>query len=340
MNSVPLPLVQLLLCWVVSFTAFPTEAAGEDRLTVLGVNGTRFTVNGTATFLLGFSYYGALGAPEDFIRRDLDGFKSRGFNWLRVWANWTAFQFDVSAIDSHGKSREPFFSRLKWLVAECDRRGLVVDVTLTRGKARLAELTSHQQAAQSLVEGLRSYRNWYLDLANEHDVQDDRYVPIGEIKILRADVRKLDPQRLVTASYAGHDFTKDDLREALLSAGLDFICPHRPRTPESPSQTEAQTRSCFTAMKELGRVAPILYQEPFRRGYVQWEPVAADFLVDLRGAVAGGAAGWCFHNGQQRNTSGNEPRRSFDLRARRLFDQLDSEERKVAEQAGALLPAR
>ena len=40
--------------------------------TVLGVRDTRFTLNGEPTFLLGISYYGGLGAPEEFVRRDLD----------------------------------------------------------------------------------------------------------------------------------------------------------------------------------------------------------------------------------------------------------------------------
>jgi hypothetical protein len=338
MNRVPWPLLQFLLGWAISVVVLPAEVpAGGNRATVLGVNGTHFTVNGNATFLLGFSYYGALGAPEDFIRLDLDDFQRRGFNWLRVWANWTSFESDVSAVGAHGQPREPFFSKLKWLVAECDRRGLVVDVTLTRGKERLGGLPSHKQAVQSLVGALKSHRNWYLDLGNEHDVPDDRFVPVAEVKRIREQVRQLDPLRLVTASFGGHDLTRDDLRDALLNAELDFICPHRPRTPESASQTEDRTRSLLVVMKELGRLTPVLYQEPFRRGYTQWEPVAGDFLADLRGAVAAGAAGWCFHNGQQRNTPGNEPRRSFDLHTRRLFDQLDVEERKLVDQGRAIL---
>jgi hypothetical protein len=92
-------------------------------------------------------------------------------------------------------------------------------------------------------------------------------------------------------------------------------------------------------MREVDRLTPVHYQEPFRRGYTQWEPVAADFLADLRGAVTGGDAGWCLHNGTQRNAPDQEPRRSFDLRTRRLFDQLDSEERKVVAEAAAVLGA-
>jgi hypothetical protein len=43
--------------------------------------------------------------------------------------------------------------------------------------------------------------------------------------------------------------------------------------------------------------------------------------------LKGGAAGWCFHNGAQRGTPGEQPRRCFDLSTLRLFDQLDTEER-------------
>jgi hypothetical protein len=325
------------------------EAGREENVsrpgrTVLGIEGTRFTLNGKPTFLLGASYYGGLGAPEDFVRRDLDDLQRHGFNWLRVWATWRSADEDISAVTPEGRAREPYFGRLKRLVAECDRRGVVVDVTLFRdagarvpANKRLADLESHGRAVETLVVGLKSHRNWYLDLANEHDVRDDRYVSDAELKNLRALVRRLDPQRLVTASFGGHDLSTGDLRDSLLVVGVDFLTPHRPRGPESPGQTQEQTRSCLARMKELGRLVPVHYQEPFRRGYQSWEPTADDFLADLRGALAGGAAGWCFHNGQQRGTPDNCPRRSFDLREQRLFDQLDAEELKVVAGAKALL---
>jgi hypothetical protein len=108
---------------------------------------------------------------------------------------------------------------------------------------------------------------------------------------------------------------------------VDFISPHRPRDAQSPSQTEAKTREYLGWMKDLGRVVPVHYQEPFRHGYAKWNPKAEDFVADLRGAMAGGAAGWCFHNGGEHGAPGEKPRRSFDLRENRLFDQLDQEER-------------
>ncbi|MCY2954409.1 MAG: hypothetical protein NTU53_20960 [Planctomycetota bacterium] len=57
---------------------------------------------------------------------------------------------------------------------------------------------------------------------------------------------------VVTAS-AGGDISREALREYLLTARVDFICPHRPRTAQSPGQTEAMTREYRKWMKEYGR---------------------------------------------------------------------------------------
>ena len=309
---------------------------GTSGRTVLGIEGSRFILHGKPTFLLGFSYFGALGAPEEFIRKDLDDFQRRKFNWLRVWATWSAFGTDVSAVDGRGEIREPFMGKLKLLVAECDRRGMVVDVTLTRGKessrkaaeGRVWDFESHRRAAIALVKELQGHRNWYLDLANEHDVRDERHVPNDELKKLREEVRRLDPRRLVTASYGGHDLSAEVIRECLVTIGLDFLCPHRPRNAESPGQTEAKTRWYLATMKEIRRMAPVQYQEPFRRGYEEWQPKADDFSADLRGAEAGGGAGWCFHNGAERGAAEHRRPGSFDLHKQRLIEQLDEEERE------------
>jgi hypothetical protein len=331
-----LVLAVLFLC--IAATRTTTVSALGNQPTVLGIEGTQFVLNGKPTFLLGISYYGALGASEDSIRRDLDDMERYGFNWLRVWATWDMFNHDVSAVDADGEPREPFLKKLEWLVAECDRRGLVVDVTLTRSAERIATLGAHQRAVEVIVQTLKPQRNWYLDLANERDVRDNRYAPAAELKKLRELVRRLDPPRLVTASFGGHDLSEQDARQSLLTIGLDFLSPHRPRTPRSPVQTEARTRECLALTKQLRCPAPVHYQEPFRRGYGRWEPTARDFLTDLRGAIAGGAAGWCFHNGAQRTTPDGRPRRSFDMRDKRLFEQLDEQERKAIEALATELP--
>jgi hypothetical protein len=303
--------------------------------TELGVQGTQFTLNGTPTFLLGISDYGALGASDEFIRQDLDDMQRYGFNWIRVWATWAAFGNDVSAVDGDGKAREPFLSKLKSLIAQCDKRGMVVDVTLSRGngvtgKLRLQTLEAHKRAVETLVTALKEYRNWYLDLSNERNIRDQRFSNFEDLKQLRDAAKRLDPQRLITASHAG-DVSRDELRDYLLNVRVDFISLHRPRNAESPKQTEAKSRQYLAEMKDVGRVVPLHYQEPFRRGFGKWQPKAEDFITDLRGAKSGGAAGWCFHNGAERDKSDGTPRRSFDLREKRLFEQLDEEEMKTIE---------
>jgi len=304
--------------------------------TGLGVKDAQFTLSGRPTFLLGISYYGALGAPGGFIGGDLDDMRRYGFNWFRVWATWPAFDDDVSAVDGEGNPREPYLSRLRRLVEDANERGMVVDVTLSRwnrvtGQPRLGSTEALCRAAKTLVGALETHRNWYLDMANEHNSRDGRkHVSFEELKRVRELVKNLDPRRLVTASHSG-DISQDELREYLLTVRVDLIAPHRPRRADSPGETEERTRLYLRWMEELGRVVPVHYQEPFRRGFKpeRWEPRAEDFIRDHEGARRGGAAGWCLHNGDQRDKPDGQPRRSFDLREKRLFEQLDGEERKV-----------
>jgi hypothetical protein len=323
-------------------TAIAGAAAGPERSgTELGIKGSRFTINGRERFLLGISYYGALGAPRDFITRDLDDMQKVGINWVRVWATWSGFGGEAAAVDSAGGAREPCFSKLKWLVGECDRRGIVVDVTLHRDKAtadgpRLRSMEAHRRAVETVVTALKQYRNWYMDLANERNIGDARFVSYDELKELRGLVTRIDSARPVTASQGG-DIGRDEMRKYIEKVGVDFICPHRGRGSESPGQTKGRTEEYLSWMKELGRVVPVHYQEPFRRGYTRgWEPKAEDFVTDARGAKAGGAAGWCLHNGDQRDGAENRPRRSFDMRDRRLFEQLDKEEIKALRELSAV----
>jgi hypothetical protein len=317
-----LPAIVILLA--APFSAGGAPPAGATKL---AASGSQFTIDGRPTFLLGISYYGALGASRAAIARDLDDCQRFGFNWLRVWETWEAWDDDVSAVNSDGGARQPYLKKLAWLVGECDRRAMIVDVTLTRGAA-LPTQVAHLAAVRTIIGALREYSNWYLDLANERNIHDARYVSIEELRELREQARRLAPGLLVTASHAG-DIDAKELEEYLGEGHLDFIAPHRPRDASSPAQTADAARRTLAASARLGRSVPVHYQEPFRRGYDprHWDPRARDFLTDLQGARAGGAAGWCLHNGGQREAPDQQPRRCFDMRRRRLFEQLDAEER-------------
>ena len=122
--------------------------------------------------------------------------------------------------------------------------------------------------------------------------------------------------------------------EAVRVAEQAFL---RIRPAVRPGRTERELAHLLEAeMRDLGRVVPVHYQEPFRRDFSKgWQPTAEHFVDDLRGAVESGAAGWCFHNGDNRWADDAEPRRSFDMRSKRLFEQLDTVEWQAVNQFGA-----
>ena len=308
----------------------------------LGIDGTAFTLNGRTTFLVGASYYGALGAPGEFIASDLDDLRALGFNWIRVFAVWDMFDNNVSAVDAAGKGREPYLSKLKALVAGAAKRGMVVDVTLARTPC-LPNQEAHVRAVETLAVALKGFRNVYFGLANERDQNyaGGGFVSYPELRALRDRVKTTDPDRLVTAS--GDPADRADLLRHLVEAGLDFISPHLARDAGTEQRTADATRRYLGWMRESGRTAPIHYQEPFRRDYLDyrgfWQPEAETFCTDLRNAKLGGAAGWCFHNGSpsppEHFPAGK--RRSFDMRPSqgRLMDQLDAVERQFVKRAGS-----
>jgi hypothetical protein len=173
-------------------------------------------------------------------------------------------------------------------------------------------------------------------LANEHNLRSrtvvSKFVSFEDARRLRDGVKRVDGKRLVTISYVG-DISKEDVRRYVQDVRVDFLAPHRRRNPSSPAQTRQITRTYLNQMRDMSRVVPVHYQEPFRRDFSRgWQPAVEDFTADLRGAVEGGAGGWCLHNGDSRWADEALPRRSFDMRSKRLFEQLDTVERQALRQ--------
>lgn len=342
-NFRPMLWVTFTCCiFTACFLCAPVYAEIQKEPLILGVEGAHFTLNGKPVFLLGFSYYGALGIEEQSqIEQDLQAWSKRGFNWLRVWATWDAFDNDVCVATCEGVPRQPFLERLVFLCRAAAKKGMVVDVTLTRGAGPNfpKSFQQHRKWLETLTKELKPFRNVYFDIGNERNIKDNRYVPMEEVGELISCVKEIDPGRLCTASHGG-DMTETELRNYLEAGKVDFICPHRPRQSGSPDETAQKTREYLETMKKLGKIVPVHYQEPFRRGYGAWEPLANDFRVDLEGALRGDAAGWCFHNGDtRRGTEERRPRRSFDMRPSEgtLWNQLDPEEKSFVEKAGMFI---
>src|SRR4051812_31157019 len=97
--------MRLTFLFLALLTSYAHAAAPP---TTLAIQGPAFTLNNNPPSPPGCSYCAALGAPDDFIRKDLDDLRRHGFNWIRVWATWTAFDNDVSAVDATGQPRQPY----------------------------------------------------------------------------------------------------------------------------------------------------------------------------------------------------------------------------------------
>ena len=223
-------------------------------------------------------------------------------------------------MDADGRPREPYLGRLRgwspsatagdwsWTSRSRAATGRTGEPFRTSGPpAGRRDARRRAEGASQLVP--RS--------ANERDVRDARHVPAEELKALREQVRELDPGRLVTASFGGMTSTRRP-------AGGDaddrprFRRPHRPRDAGSAGQTEARTRESLATMRAMAR----RYRCITRSRSAGVRPLAADgerLPHHLRGAVDGGAAGWCLHNGSSRGQPEERPRRSFDPHDRRLF---------------------
>lgn len=301
----------------------------------LGISpdGRFFTLDGAPTYLKGVSYYGAQSITTASYRTsDLDDMVADGFNWIRVWGHWkTPAGEDVSVLTYDGQVREPYMTRLKALITECNSRGIIVDVTLNRDAdgtwVGARTQAQHLTCVQTLANQLLSYRNVYIDISNERDVQDGRYVSLSECGALINAIKAIDPGRLCTASST--PTSQSQLSDFRNVAKMDFICPHLCRNSGCSAQTFGTVNDYNTWMNNLGWRIPIHLQEPFRRGYTTYNPVEDDYLRDCNGGKLAGAAGWCLHNGS--NAGSTPPYRSFQMTDSdgRLYAQWDSVEVNV-----------
>jgi len=329
------------LCTLIGLLGTSGSAAYAVTLGI-SPDGRFFTLDGVPTYLNGVSYYGAQTITTASYRTsDLDDMVADGFNWIRVWGYWTnaVTSEDVSVLTYDGYSRSTYMNRLKTLITECNNRGIIVDVSLNRDAygtwVGARTQAQHLKAVQTLATELLSYRNVYIDISNERDVGDGRYVSLSECGALINAIKAIDPTRLCTASST--PTSQSQLSDFKNTAKMDFISPHLCRDSSCPAATLGTVNNYSSWMDNLGWRIPIHLQEPFRRGYsTSFNPLEDDFLRDCSGGKLAGAAGWCLHNGDNFDAA---PYRSFTMdNARgRLYAQWESAETNVTNQVSALI---
>jgi hypothetical protein len=242
------------------------SAAGAP---VLGVSGTRLTLDGRPFPLTGVSFFNALYNPT-FNRsagereRRLRTFLDWGVNTLRVWCQWdfapprsfvdTAPEHSLYAAD--GSLREAHVETLLDLCAATAALGMVLEVTLfSHEKQPQLPEDVLERGARGVAARLAPHRHVVVQLWNEDSTAWER--------LLRA-VRETDPARLVTSSPGFASNLGGDAH----NRALDLLTPHTARrSPERPFW-ELAPAQIGGLLAGFGK--PVVDDEPARNGPTQF----------------------------------------------------------------------
>lgn len=236
---------------------------------VLGIAGTRFTLNGQPFPYTGVSFFNAIYNPtfnrDSAARRQwLAKFQKYGINVIRVWCQWDNKRGFVDAgagrtlYEPDGRLRAEPLQTLKAIIADADAMGMVVLLALFSRESwneniRLSP-DAMDRAAGAVARELLPHRNVVLQIWNEFS---ERVVETTKV------IRGVDPKRLVTNSpgYAG------ELGDQAQNRELDFLSPHTSR--------QNAGRTWEIAPKEVALLLaryrkPVVDDEPARNGTSQF----------------------------------------------------------------------
>jgi hypothetical protein len=296
----------------------------------LGVSGDAFTVDRQKRFLLFVSYFDALDASDDVLDEDFRTFTTHGIDGIRLFANW----WDCSTMDActqpsprtlmdaAGALRPPQVERLRRVLARAASQRLLVDLTFTRetvrdGDQRL-DVAGYERGILAVTRELRDKAPHVLfDLQNEVEIHGFGPSPeiAGNLVRQRAEIKQLDPSRLVVASTGSVDL----VRQLGARGGLDAIAFHDPRV----AGWWTRTGTVVSDLKKLSASPrPVYLQEPTAYQQAGARSGRDDTNVDhfraaLRDARAAGAAAWLFHT-----------RKGFRLDDRSFTSQQEAGERE------------
>ena len=196
------------------------------------ISGTRFMLDGHPFPYTGLSFFNAIYNPSfnqssDERVRWLRKFQKYGVNVLRVWAQWDSKHGfvdtcpDCTLYFPDGRLRTENVERLKEILADADREGMVVELTLFSQESwhdgiRLGAGES-ERAVAALARELAPSRNLTFQVWNEFS----EGVP-ERVKAIKSN----DPKRLVTNSPGGAGVI---VGEPAQQEAVDYLTPHTSR---------------------------------------------------------------------------------------------------------------
>lgn len=316
--------------------------------TTLSINATgQFVLNGVQTFLLGISYFDA----QNFHTSDIDLLAARGFNTLRVFAQWDPLKFGVtrSVCDANGLLQTSQRDQMQRLIDYAKTKSMIVlmavlDVAsgtnMDSDAKRLACVTN----VVNYFKPTSAQDNWNVlfDVVQEHD---SNYAPVApewadtttQLKPYTDAAKAACPTCPIFASstfingYIGPSDGTSALnatQKARVSAkvvtnGEAILAIHESRVAGWYNVTGARVAEYKTHLASIGKQnVPVIFDEPCRIDAVGdgFDCTATEAQVNLAAVQAkvAGAGLWLLHTDA-----------GFNLATQTLFQQLDPVEAAI-----------
>jgi hypothetical protein len=242
-----------------------------DRNGVLGVAGTRFTLDGAPFPFTGISFFNAIYNPAFHASREarlgwLRTFKRYGIDVLRVWGQWDSKRGFVDTapghtlVDPDGHLAGAHVERLEAILEDARGLGMVVELAVYAQESWHDGIRHTPEAAErgvrALSQALRPHRNLAIQIWNE---LSEHTLPLARA------VKEADPARLVTNSPGGAAVLLAPPGRGELERLLDFLTPHTSRQRSGPRpHWEVAPQEIAYLLARFGK--PVVDDEPARNG--------------------------------------------------------------------------
>lgn len=222
-------------------------------------------MNGKPFPFTGISFFNAIYNPT-FNRSSaermkwLEKFRRYGINVLRVWGQWDTARGYADTCPTctlyfpDGRLRTEHVARLREIIADADKLGMVVELALFAQESYYADIrlgkTEADQAVAALTRELMPHRNLTIQIWNELSER-----VLDHVKTVKAT----DPKRIVANSPGVAGIIGDPAQ----NTALDYLSPHTVR--------QAAGRHWEIAPQELAYLMkryrkPVVDDEPARNG--------------------------------------------------------------------------
>ncbi|MBI4906994.1 MAG: hypothetical protein HY820_25425 [Acidobacteria bacterium] len=236
----------------------------------LTIAGTRFLLDGKPFPYTGVSFFNAVYNPafnktsEDRVAW-MRKFQRYGINVLRIWSQWDNKRgfvdscAECSLYHQDGRLRNEHVGKLKAILTDADREGMVIELTLFSQESWHDGIKLAPDAAArgltALTRELAAFRNVTFQVWNEFSELVPEHVKT---------IKSIDPKRLVSNSPGGGGAI---IGEPAQQRVLDYLSPHTSRQGNGKTWLVAPTEIRYLVERYR---KPVVDDEPARNGTSQF----------------------------------------------------------------------